>query len=41
MISNLRLICRSRRVLPWLGGGGGGLKLDINIPSQRNGRGSL
>ena len=34
MSSNLPLVHRSRRVLPWLGGGGG-LKLEINIPSQR------
>ena len=33
MSSNLPLVRRSRRVLPWLGGGG--LKLEINIPSQR------
>ena len=32
MISNLPLIRRSRRVLPW---SGEGLKLEINIPSQR------
>ena len=31
MSSNLPLVCRSRRVLPW----SGGLKLKINIPSQR------
>ena len=31
MSSNLPLIRRSRRVLPW----SGGLKLEINIPSQR------
>ena len=35
MSSNLPVVRRSRRVLPWLGGGGGGLKLEINIPSQR------
>ena len=33
MISNLALVCRSRGVLPWLGGGV--LKLEINIPLQR------
>ena len=33
MSSNLPLIRRSRRVLPWLRGGG--LKLEINIPSQQ------
>ena len=32
MSSNLPLVRRSRRVLPW---SGGGLKLEINIPSQR------
>ena len=31
MSSNLPLVRRSRRVLPW----SGGLKLEINIPSQR------
>ena len=31
MSSNLPLVCRSRRVLPW----SGGLKLEINIPLQR------
>ena len=31
MSSNLSLVHRSRRVLPW----SGGLKLEINIPSQR------
>ena len=35
MSSNLPVVRRSRRVLPWSGGGGGGLKLEINIPSQR------
>ena len=35
MISNLPLVRRSRRVLSWSGGGGGGLKLEVNIPSQR------
>ena len=34
MSSNLPLVRRSRRVLLW-SGGGGGLKLEINIPSQR------
>ena len=34
MISNLPVARQSRRVLPRLGGGGGG-KLEINIPSQR------
>ena len=33
MSSNLPLVRRSRRVLPW----SGGLKLEINIPSQRIG----
>ena len=33
MISNLPVARQSRRVLPRLGGGGG--KLEINIPSQR------
>ena len=33
MSSNLPLVRRSRRVLLW--SGGGGLKLEINIPSQR------
>ena len=32
MISNLPLVRRSRRVLPW---SGGGLKLEINIPLQQ------
>ena len=31
MSSNLPLVRRSRRVLPW----SGGLKLEINIPSQQ------
>ena len=31
MSSNLPLVRRSRRVLPW----SGGLKFEINIPSQR------
>ena len=31
MISNLPLVRRSRRVLSW----SGGLKLEVNIPSQR------
>ena len=31
MSSNLPLVRRSRRALPW----SGGLKLEINIPSQR------
>ena len=31
MSSNLPLVRRSRKVLPW----SGGLKLEINIPSQR------
>ena len=33
MSSNLPLVRRSRRVLPW--SGGGGVKLEIKIPSQR------
>ena len=31
MSSNLPLVRRSRRVLPW----SGGLKFEINVPSQR------
>ena len=33
--SNLPLVHWSHRVLPWSEGGGGGLKLEIKIHSQR------